>query len=47
MVTVISTTTTKFTLVFFALIPALEAYKDAIFATSAGRYPRGKYIKCY
>ena len=51
MATIISAATArvpaaKFRLVFFAPVLALEACKDAIFATGAGRYPGGNYTEC-
>jgi hypothetical protein len=39
--------TTKFKLVFFVPLPALEIVKAAIFATGAGKYPgAGNYTEC-
>lgn len=37
---------TKFKLVFFVPISALEACKTVIFAADAGRYPGGNYTEC-
>jgi hypothetical protein len=39
--------TTKFKLVFFVPVSALDAVKTAVFATGAGRYPGpGNYTEC-
>lgn len=46
MASILPTAATKFRLIFFAPLPALEACKAAIFATGAGRYPGGKYTEC-
>jgi hypothetical protein len=40
-----STTPTRYKLIFFVPHPHLETCKEAIFATGAGTFPGGKYIK--